>query len=207
MQYVKQKGYLVHPNFSNPNRKKMSANFDDAVTDFLAVIEILNANDVNYCITHGTCLGLIRDHALIPWDFDADIAVITGGKRSDMNGFLCSQFEKHGFTIVKYNLSNTQLGITRSGFIIDLNFYRNLGPLCVSRWHYDFINFKKFMGATQFITWKGTSIAIPGRVLEYLTSVYGRDWRTPKHYNFRFGRVYIHVIQKIWYLLLAFTAR
>ena len=207
MEYVEQKGYLVHPSFADTNREKTPASSEEAVADFLAAIEILDANEINYCITHGTCLGLIRDQKFIPWDFDADIGVIINEKRSKAHSILSSQFEKNGFTIVKYNLTKTQLGITRNGFIIDLNFYSKVGPFYVARWHHDFINFNKFLGTTGVIRWNGKEIATPARVTDYLISMYGRNWRTPKHYNFRFGRVYLHIPQKIWYLLVAFTSK
>ena len=46
---------------------------DDKV--FHEVCELLNANNINYWICHGTLLGIIREGRLLPWDHDIDFAV------------------------------------------------------------------------------------------------------------------------------------
>ena len=43
--------------------------------NFFETINILNSNNINYWICHGTLLGIIRDGKLIEWDHDIDIAI------------------------------------------------------------------------------------------------------------------------------------
>jgi phosphorylcholine metabolism protein LicD len=41
---------------------------------FQEVVEILNKNNINYWLCHGTLLGVIRENRLLPWDHDIDFA-------------------------------------------------------------------------------------------------------------------------------------
>ncbi len=43
--------------------------------NFFETINILNSNNINYWICHGTLLGIIREGKLIEWDHDIDIAI------------------------------------------------------------------------------------------------------------------------------------
>lgn len=42
---------------------------------FKKSVKILNDNNINYWICHGTLLGIIRDNKLLPWDHDIDFAI------------------------------------------------------------------------------------------------------------------------------------
>ena len=44
-------------------------------SNFFETINILNSNNINYWICHGTLLGIIREGKLIDWDHDIDIAI------------------------------------------------------------------------------------------------------------------------------------
>jgi len=48
-------------------------NEDDKV--FLDVCKLLDRNNINYWVCHGTLLGIIRENRLLPWDHDMDFAV------------------------------------------------------------------------------------------------------------------------------------
>lgn len=48
-------------------------NADDRV--FLDICNLLNKNNINYWVCHGTLLGIIRESRLLPWDHDIDFAV------------------------------------------------------------------------------------------------------------------------------------
>ena len=40
------------------------------------LVDVLNENNVDYCIGFGTLLGCIRDKKMIPWDYDIDIGTV-----------------------------------------------------------------------------------------------------------------------------------
>ena len=42
---------------------------------FKKSVEMLNYNNINYWVCHGTLLGIIRDKILLTWDHDIDFAV------------------------------------------------------------------------------------------------------------------------------------
>ena len=58
-------------------------NIDDQV--FSDICSLLDKNDVNYWICHGTLLGIIREKRLLPWDHEIDKKEIV------------SLFETHGY--------------------------------------------------------------------------------------------------------------
>ncbi len=39
------------------------------------VTDILEKNDVNYCLDAGTLLGVVRENRLLPWDTDIDLCI------------------------------------------------------------------------------------------------------------------------------------
>ena len=53
-------------------------------SQFLEIIDLLNARGVNYYLVGGALLGIVRNGDLLPWDRDTDIFV----KYEDFNEFL-----------------------------------------------------------------------------------------------------------------------
>ena len=50
-------------------------NIDDVNTLFIDSIRILRENNINYWVSHGTLLGIIRENRILPWDHDLDFSV------------------------------------------------------------------------------------------------------------------------------------
>ena len=63
--------------------------------NFYDTLKILNVNEINYCCTNGTMLGLQRDGDLIPWDRDIDIMI--NAKSFELSNLIRSM-KKKGFT-------------------------------------------------------------------------------------------------------------
>lgn len=54
---------------------KPMENIDDVNTLFIDSIHILRKNNINYWVSHGTLLGIIRENRILPWDHDLDFSV------------------------------------------------------------------------------------------------------------------------------------
>ena len=64
----------------------------------ILVIELLNSHNINYWVTDGTLLGIIRENRLLPWDSDIDI----GLWKSEVSRLkIIDIFENHGFKYVQ----------------------------------------------------------------------------------------------------------
>eukprot|EP01116_Phalansterium_solitarium_P019825 TRINITY_DN567_c0_g1_i1.p1 TRINITY_DN567_c0_g1~~TRINITY_DN567_c0_g1_i1.p1 ORF type:complete len:340 (+),score=7.27 TRINITY_DN567_c0_g1_i1:157-1176(+) len=74
----------------------------DVLADLIiSSTQVLSKHDVVHWVAYGTLLGIYRDHAVIPWTTDADMAVYVGDKQTLINK-LKLDFYKAGFWI--YNL-------------------------------------------------------------------------------------------------------
>lgn len=93
--------------------------------NFFKAIEILNINNINYWICHGTLLGLIRDKKLIEWDHDIDIAVWSDKITKKE---IIKIFHNENFILQKgFGLSDDIISFKRKGGrIVDINFYEKI---------------------------------------------------------------------------------
>lgn len=90
--------------------------------NFKEVINILNLNNINYWLCHGTLLGIIRDNDLIPWDHDIDIAVWYDKK---LKKKFVNLMESKNFKLKeKYLVEDDLITFTKyGGREVDINFY------------------------------------------------------------------------------------
>jgi len=57
------------------NSKLTGSTADKAKTTLKIITEILNKNNINYCLDGGTLLGIAREGRLLPWDTDMDLFI------------------------------------------------------------------------------------------------------------------------------------
>ncbi|CAF1398182.1 unnamed protein product [Rotaria sordida] len=86
----------------------------DLIYDTLECLhEVLTKNDIQYTIFGGTALGTERHGGLIPWDDDADTAILSNDEQQFLA--LSDTFFNHGFTLLPepifsgYHLYHTKL--------------------------------------------------------------------------------------------------
>ncbi|MCK4358362.1 MAG: LicD family protein [Candidatus Cloacimonetes bacterium] len=158
-------------------------------------LDILEKNNIRYWIDAGTLLGIFRNGDLLPWDYDADIGIISEYTLKVLN-ILHKYFPKY---LIRKKITNNPWlpgnirvikiqtpweKLRRINFHIDLfcvykvgNYYRwidNDSLKQVDQKYYDNLD---------TIAWEGRKIPIPYNVEKYLRIRYG-NWSIPdKNYN------------------------
>ncbi len=88
---------------------------------FKKTVQMLNNNNINYWICHGTLLGIIRNKSLLSWDHDIDFAVWEDEhpKEEILKIFLPSDDFKQEISLDEMNSLHFETKDKR----IDINFY------------------------------------------------------------------------------------
>ena len=160
-------------------------NIEDAETLLGEVKEVFDKHKVTFFLRQGTCLGAVRDHALIVWDDDLDIGSIIG-----MHGFTDEMIEpsvadlraRGCYVEVHHEGLYTAVKIMKYKIRIDWQCYRVVKGTIA---HYPGVPFpiKLFTNLTT-IDFLGESYNVPSPPGDYLTYKYGPDWITPKQVGY-----------------------
>tara|TARA_B100000745_G_C20150361_1_gene394442 strand:- start:2090 stop:3007 length:918 start_codon:yes stop_codon:yes gene_type:complete len=160
-------------------------NIEDAETLLGEVKEVFDKHKVTFFLRQGTCLGAVRDHALIVWDDDLDIGSIIG-----MHGFTDEMIEpsvadlraRGCYVEVHHEGLYTAVKIMKYKIRIDWQCYRVVKGTIA---HYPGVPFpiKLFTNLTT-IDFLGESYNVPSPPGDYLTYKYGPDWITPKQIGY-----------------------
>lgn len=140
---------------------------------------------VVFFLRQGTCLGAVRDGALIPWDDDLDLGSIIG-----MHGFDETLIEPVAETlraggayveVVEEGLY-TAIKIFKYRIRIDWQAYRVVDGTIA---HYPGVPFpvRLFEELTP-VDFIGDQYMVPSPPNDYLTYKYGPEWRTPKRVGY-----------------------
>ena len=146
---------------------------------------IFDANDVVFFLRQGTCLGAVRDQALIPWDDDLDLGSIIDahGFREDMIEPTAQAFRELGcYVEVHREGLYTAVKIFRDRIRIDWQCYRVVQGTIA---HYPGVPFpaRLFTELTEIEFLDGV-YHVPSPPEEYLMFKYGPDWVTPKRVGY-----------------------
>ena len=142
---------------------------------------VFDAANVTFFLRQGTCLGAVREQAIIPWDEDVDVGTVVGlhGFTEDMVEPLMEKFRGMGF-LTRCDRTDHYLYIplVKPGVRIDWCVYFIMGDAIfmypASRVPLRFL--------TEFaeVDFLGDRYRLPNPPEEYLEIKYGPDWRTPK---------------------------
>ena len=142
---------------------------------------IFDEQGVVFFLRQGTCLGAVRDHALIPWDDDLDLGSIIGmhGFSEDLIEPTVAAFRAGGcYVEVHEEGLYTNVKIMRYQIRIDWQCYRVVKGTIA---HYPGVPFPVGLFAKLApVDFIGDRYLVPSPPEDYLRTKYGADWNTPK---------------------------
>ena len=147
--------------------------------------QIMDQLNVPFFLRQGTCLGAIRDNALITWDDDMDIGSIYGinGITDQKIETVVTAFRAKGF-FAKIEHSDHYISVTmmKSSTRIDWSCYKIIDDAI---FHYPGVRipFRVFEKPKE-IDFIGAKFFVPNPPEEYLEFKYGSEWMTPKKVGF-----------------------
>jgi len=142
---------------------------------------VFDAHGIVFFLRQGTCLGAVRDHALIPWDDDLDLGSIIG-----MHGFTVDMIEP---AVESLRANGCYVGVLHEGLYtsvrifkyrirIDWQCYRVVKGTIA---HYPGVPFPvnlfTELSEVEFI---GDTYLVPSPPENYLQYKYGPNWHTPQ---------------------------
>jgi hypothetical protein len=142
--------------------------------------QIMDELGVVFFLRQGTCLGAIRDNALIPWDDDLDIGSIYG-----LHGFteasiepVAAAFRAHGYYVRPSSFAGeTWLGLMKNNIRIDWLCFRVRQEHIV---HFPAARIPVHLfHDLKEIDFIGERFLVPNPPEDYLQYKYGPNWRTP----------------------------
>ena len=165
--------YKTIPIFSGVNRLDK-----DAALDSLRHLkEVLDRKGVEFQIAYGTLLGAVRDNEFIAHDEDIDLIFLAERKQEVLDSL--PDIVKEGFQIARYDRRGL-VSIIRQGVYVDLYFFERRpggvrycgGQLCPA----------EILEETTDFVFKGLSVKVPARYVDFLVYEYGENWQTPVEY-------------------------
>ena len=157
----------------------MSINTKQCSENLLLFDDIMKRHGIEYWLSEGTALGVVRDGAFIPWDDDVDVGMFIQHKKVFID-IVIPELKRNGFKIVN-NFIN-MFSIVRKREKIDIDIVQT-GKFCVScktahakcNTCSDMIPFLN--GNLRQVDFLGRQFTVPGN--SYLEYLYGPNWRTP----------------------------
>ena len=147
--------------------------------------EVFDEHGIVFFLRQGTCLGAVRDHALIPWDDDLDLGSIIDmhGFSEDMIGPAVESLRAKGcYVEVLHDGLYTAVKIFKYRIHIDWQCYRVVKGTIA---HYPGVPFPvSLFEELQGVDFLGTTFQVPNPPDDYLEYKYGPDWITPKQVGY-----------------------
>jgi hypothetical protein len=143
--------------------------------------QIFDSHGIVFFLRQGTCLGAVRDQALIPWDDDLDLGSIIGlhGFSEDDIAPAVKAFRAAGcYVEVIPDGLYTSVKIMKYRIRIDWQCYRVVKGTIA---HYPGVPFPvSLFTELAEVHFNGGAYAVPSPPEQYLIFKYGPDWVTPK---------------------------
>ena len=147
--------------------------------------EVFDEHGIVFFLRQGTCLGAVRDQALIPWDDDLDLGSIIDmhGFSEDLIGPAVESLRAKGcYVEVLHDGLYTAVKIFKYRIRIDWQCYRVVKGTIA---HYPGVPFPvSLFEELQGVDFLGTTFQVPNPPDDYLQYKYGPDWGTPKQVGY-----------------------
>ncbi|NOX24412.1 MAG: hypothetical protein GXP36_15155 [Actinobacteria bacterium] len=147
--------------------------------------EVFDEHGIVFFLRQGTCLGAVRDQALIPWDDDLDLGSIIDmhGFSEDMIGPAVESLRAKGcYVEVLHDGLYTAVKIFNYRIRIDWQCYRVVKGTIA---HYPGVPFPvSLFEELEGVDFLGTTFQVPSPPDDYLQCKYGPDWGTPKQVGY-----------------------
>lgn len=147
--------------------------------------EIMDELGVTFFLRQGTCLGAVRDNAIMAWDDDLDIGSVVGlhGLTKDSINTtverVVAAFTARGFsTRVELTSSYTYVLLLKDSVRIDWECF-HITDGAIYHWPPRRFPVELFTELKE-IDFLGQKHHVPNPPEEYLATKYGPEWRTPK---------------------------
>jgi len=154
-------------------------NFKNCSENLILFDDIMKTCNINYWLSEGTALGVVRDGGFIPWDDDVDVGFFYEEKEKFIK-FGIPELRHAGFKIVHHY--KNWFSIVRKYEKIDIDIVQP-GKFCLAcrtpnakcKNCDPMIPFIK--GNLRIVNFLGRQFTVPGDT--YLEYLYGSTWRTP----------------------------
>ncbi len=147
--------------------------------------QVFDDHGVTFFLRQGTCLGAVRDQAIIPWDDDLDLGSIIGmhGFSEDLIEPAVEALRANGcYVEVSHEGLYTSVRIMKYRIRIDWQCYRVVKGTIA---HYPGVPFPvRLFAELDEVDFIGDTYLVPSPPAEYLTFKYGPDWVTPKRVGY-----------------------
>jgi LicD family len=147
--------------------------------------EVFDKHGIVFFLRQGTCLGAVRDQALIPWDDDIDLGSIIDmhGFTEDLIGPAVESLRERGcYVEVQHDGLYTTVRIMKHRIRIDWQCYKVVKGTIA---HYPGVPFPvELFEQLSEVDFIGDTYMVPSPPEEYLRYKYGPDWETPKQVGY-----------------------
>jgi len=152
---------------------------EQARKELREIKEIFDANDTEFFLLYGTCLGAVRGQDIISWDFDLDIGVLDHTNQSKVY----ETFVEHGF---KFKRHAKRWQVSKRIDHTDVIWYIKEGDKVVCRGTKNEVVFSipaRFLNDFDAVKIKNESYLAPHPVREYLSTMYDGNWKKPNRFK------------------------
>lgn len=161
---------------------------DEAASLLKEAKQIVNGLGVTFFLRQGTCLGAIRDNAIIPWDDDVDVGGVIGlhGLTKEAVYRVVDAFRANGYyakvTENHYQICTAMMRSPDSPTRVDWACYKIFDN---GIWHFPGIHLPlRLFTELKEIEFLGERFLVPNPPEEYLRLKYGEEWTVPKEYGY-----------------------